>query len=127
MCKEELNQIEDIEDEINEEMTLDDMSKDQLINVIEQLMSSKEVDINTENVQELELNPQEFQAGIDSISFLVGQYSALKSVGIDSTSAIDVILNERNIEYNLELNRMTCDNNKEIAKTQQTITEQNQP
>lgn len=126
MCKEELNQVEDIEDGINEEMTLDDMSKDQLIDVIEQLMNTKEVEVDTESVQGLEFDEDEFQAGIDSISFLAGQYSALKNVGIDSASAVDIILNERNIEYNLQINQMTCENNKAVAKIQQTISEQNQ-
>jgi len=123
MCEVNENELnEDIEDD----SSLESLSKDELIDVIEQLMSSKDVEIDTSNVQGLELNPQEFQAGIDSISFLVGQYSALKSVGVDSGSAVDIILNERNIEYNLETNKMTCENNKSVAKIQQTINEQNQ-
>ena len=125
MC--EVNENELIQEEI-EDKTIEEMSQEELVEVVYQLMDmkEKEIEVNMDDVQGLSINVQEYQAGIDSISFLVGQYSALKSVGIDSTSAIDVILNERNIEYNLELNRMTCDNNREVAKIQQTIQEQNQ-
>jgi hypothetical protein len=124
MCKEELNNVEDIEED---QTSLESLSKDELIDVIEQLMNSKDIKVNTENVQDLELDPQEFQAGIDSISFLAGQFSTLVNIGVDKTSAIDIILNERNIEYNMQLNQMTCENNKEIAKIQQEIQENNQP
>lgn len=126
MC--EVNENELIQEEI-EDKTIEEMSQEELVEAVYQLMDmkEKEIEVNMDDVQRLSINVQEYQAGIDSISFLVGQYSALKSVGVDSTSAIDVILNERNIEYNLELNRMTCDNNKEVAKIQQSILEQNQP
>jgi hypothetical protein len=123
MCKEELNNVEDMEED---QTSLESLSKDELIDVIEQLMDSKDVKVNTENIQELELDSQEFQAGIDSISFLAGQFSTLVNIGVDKTSAIDIILNERNIEYNMQLNQMTCDNNREIAKIQQEIQENNQ-
>jgi len=125
MC--EVNENELIQEEI-EDKTIEEMSQEELVEVVYQLMDmkEKEIEVNMDDVQGLSINVQEYQAGIDSISFLVGQYSALKRVGIDSTSAIDVILNERNIEYNLELNKMTCDNNREVAKIQQTNQEQNQ-
>jgi hypothetical protein len=54
---------------------------------------------------------------------MAGQLNALVSAGFDKASAIDVILNERNIEYNLQLNEMTCASNEKQAKYQQ---EQNQ-
>lgn len=122
----------EIDQELDEEMeskTIEDMSKDELVEVVYQLMEmkEKEIEIDTENVQGFEINEQEFKAGIDSISFMCGQFNALVSSGIDKASAIDILLNERNIDYNLQLNKMTCDNNREVAKIQQTIQEQNQP
>ena len=126
MC--EVNENELSQEEL-EDKTIEEMTQEELVEVVYQLMDmkDKEIEVDKENVQGLSINLQEYQSGMDSISFLIGQYSALKSVGIDSTSAIDIIINERNIEYNLDINRMTCDNNKEIAKIQQTINEQNQP
>ena len=116
-------------DQDMEEKTLEDMSKDELIDVVCQLMEikDKEIEINTDDIQGIKIDPKEFAKGVKSMSFMAGQYSVLKSVGIDSTSAIDMIVNERNVEYNLKLNEMTCINNREIANIQQTIQEQNQP
>jgi hypothetical protein len=122
MCKEELNQVDEIEEVESQEQEY--FTQDEVYDIIEQV--TPKVEINVDEVQGLELNSQEFQAGIDSISFLCGQYSALRSVGIDSSSAIDIIVNERNIEFNLQINQMTCTSNEKTAKIQQTIQEQNQ-
>lgn len=125
MCKEELNQIEDIEEVENK--TIEDMSQEELVEVVYQLMDmkEKEIEVYTENVKDLEIDQEEFKAGIDSVSFMCGQFNALVSSGIDKASAIDILLNERNIDYNLQLNQMTSDNNKEIARIQQVQQEQN--
>lgn len=122
MFKEELNQVDEIEEVGSQEQEY--FTQDEVYDIIEQV--TPKVEINVDKVQGLELNSQEFKAGIDSISFLCGQYSALRSVGIDSSSAIDIIVNERNIEFNLQINEMTCTSNEKTAKIQQTIVEQNQ-
>ena len=118
---EELNQVDEME---GVEQEQEYFTQDEVYDIIEQV--TPKVEVNVDEVQGLELNSQEFQAGIDSISFLCGQYSALRSVGIDSSSAIDIIVNERNIEFNLQINEMTCTSNEKTAKIQQTIQEQNQ-
>jgi len=118
------------ENELNEDMeddtSLESLSKDELIDVIEQLMNSKDVEVNTENIQNLGLNEKEFAKGLSSVSLIAGQYTGLKNVGIDSASAIDILINMANTEFNLKLNEMTCTNNKAVAGIQQTISEQNQ-
>lgn len=116
--------INENEIEEQEELSLEDMSKEDLINTIYSLSQLNKVDINTDNVSNLEVNQEEFKAGIDGISYLCGQFSALTSVGIDSSSAIDIILNQMNVDYNINLNHMTCENNKEIAKIQEIKIEQ---
>lgn len=121
MCKEKLNQVDEME-EVEQEQEY--FTQDEVYDIIEQV--TPKIEVNVDEVQGLELNSQEFQAGIDSISFLCGQYSALRSVGIDSSSAIDIIVNERNIEFNLQINEMTCTSNEKTAKIQQAIQEQNQ-
>lgn len=130
MCKEELNQ--EIEQDVNEvenieEKTLDEMSKDELIDVICQLMDmkEKEIEVDTENIQNLELDKKEFTKGLKSMSLIAGQFCALTSVGIDNASAIDVIVNMANTEFNLKLNQMTCDSNEKTARFQQVNQEQN--
>lgn len=123
MC--EVNEKELIqEDEMDETEGQEYFTQDEVYDIIEQV--TPKVKVNVEEVQELQINSQEFQAGIDSISFLCGQYSALRSVGIDSNSAIDIIVNERNIEFNLQINEMTCKSNEKQAKLQQVQAEQNQ-
>ena len=121
MCKEELNQVDEIE-EVEQEQEY--FTQDEVYDIIEQV--TPKVEVITEGVDGLEINTQEFQAGIDSISFLCGQYSTLRSVGIDSSSAIDIIVNERNIEFNLQINEMTCNSNEKQSKIQQVNQEQNQ-
>lgn len=128
MCEFNEKEVDqEIEDDM-EELNLEDMDKEQLISVIEQLMymKEKEIEVNTDSIQGIEIDSKEFAKGIKAMSFIAGQYCALKSVGVDSTSAIDIVVNERNVEYNLKLNKMTCENNKEISKIQATIQEQNQ-
>lgn len=116
--------------EVNEQegLTLDDMSKEQLIDTIEQLMdmSDKEIVVNKDDIQNIAIDSGKYKKGVSSMSYIIGQYSALVGVGIDSTSAIDIVVNERNIVYQEGLNGMTCENNLKIAKTQQIQVEQNQ-
>ena len=122
MCKEELNQIDEMEDEVNQEQEY--FTQDEVYDIIEQV--TPKIEVNTEDVQNYCIDEQEYIAGVQSMSFLVGQYSALRSAGIDSSSAIDIIVNERNIEFNLQINEMTCTSNERTAKIQQINQEQNQ-
>lgn len=117
------------ENELNQEIETEGteqeyFTQNEVYDIIEQV--TPKVEVITEGVDGLKINAQEFQAGIDSISFLCGQYSALRSVGIDSSSAIDIIVNERNIEFNLQINEMTCNSNEKQSKIQQVNQEQNQ-
>ena len=125
MCKEELNQVDEMEEENFEEMTLDDMSKDQLIDVIEQLMTTKEVEVSTDSVQGLEFDEDEFSKGLKSVSYICGMISGLSSVGLNKDQIMDYVVNEQNIKFNKDLNSQTCVSNEKVAKIQQTIAEQN--
>ena len=121
MCKEELNQVDEME-EVEQEQEY--FTQDEVYDIIEQV--TPKIEVNTEDVQNYCIDEQEYIAGVQSMSFLVGQYSALRSAGIDSSSAIDIIVNERNIEFNLQINEMTCTSNERTAKIQQINQEQNQ-
>ena len=120
MCKEELNQVDEME-EVEQEQEY--FTQDEVYDIIEQV--TPKIEVNTEDVQNYCIDEQEYIAGVQSMSFLVGQYSALRSAGIDSSSAIDIIVNERNIEFNLQINEMTCTSNEKTAKIQQINQEQN--
>lgn len=73
---------------------------------------------NTNDLQDFELDEYKFQNGVNSVSEICGQYSALINVGIDKSSAIDVIMNIQNIEFNKIVNTENCTTNKETAKLQ---------
>ena len=73
---------------------------------------------NTNDLQDFQLNGKMFQKGANSVSEICGQYSALTNVGIDKSSAIDIIMNIQNIEFNKIVNTENCNSNKETAKLQ---------
>ena len=73
---------------------------------------------NTNELQDFKLNEKMFQNGVSSVSGICGQYSALTNVGVDKSSAIDIIMNIQNIEFNKIVNTENCTTNKETAKLQ---------
>ena len=114
--------------ELNEEDTIESLSKEQLIELVYNLLNQKdkEIQIGTDELETISIDKSEFKKGVKSISSICGSLSALMSVGVDLQSAIELVLNERNISYNLELNKMTCDSNERQVKIQGVKTEQNQ-
>lgn len=126
MCKEFEN--EELELNEQESVSLEDLDKDELINIIYSLseQKDKEIQIGTDELETISIDKSEFEKGVKSISSICGGLSALMSIGIDLQSAIELVLNERNISYNLELNKMTCDSNERQVKIQGVKTEQNQ-
>ena len=114
--------------ELNEEDTIENLSKEQLIELVYNLLNQKdkEIQIGTDELETISIDKSEFKKGVKSISSICGSLSALMSIGIDLQSAIELVLNERNISYNLELNKMTCDSNERQVKIQGVKTEQNQ-
>ena len=73
---------------------------------------------NTNELQDFKLNEKMFQDGANSVSAICGQFSALTNVGVDKSSAIDIIMNIQNIEFNKIVNTENCTTNKETAKLQ---------
>ena len=119
---EELNQEQELMEEVEQEQEY--FSQEEVYDIIEQV--TPKVEVNVDEVQGLELNSQEFQAGIDKVSRTCGMISALASVGLTKDQIMDYVINEQNIEFNLKLNQMTCDSNKETARIQQVVQESNQ-
>ena len=82
--------------------------------------------IDTEELNEVEMDVDKFEKGVDSVAEICGKYVALTSVGMDSNSAVDVIMNLLNIEYNKEVNKQTCEKNLQVAEIQGTIQANNE-
>lgn len=117
--------------ELNEEeqgFDLDSLSREELMDVVSQLLSQKEkeVEIDTDNVSDFELNRNEFKAGIDSVSFIAGQFSCLNSVGYPVDMIHEMILNRETIEHNQYLQKINNESSEKIAKTQEVKIEQSQ-
>lgn len=117
MCKEELNEEMELE---NETTSMEDLSKEELLKVIEYLQEMPKLDL-----EDL-MNMNEFQEGIKSMAKVCGQVVALNTVNVDSNTIADIILNEANIQYNLKLNEMTCSSNEKVARLQEVKVEQSQ-
>lgn len=116
---EELNQIEEMQEV--EQRTFEDMSKDELLEVVYQLLQEEEnlIPVSTENVQGFELNEDEFSDGVYNVSKTCGMISALRSIGLTIDQALDYVMNEKNIDFNLKHNAQTCESNEKQAKYQQ--------
>ena len=90
--------------ELEEDNTsLDDLSKEELIQIIDGLMNTKM--LNTGNVDRMAINEKSFEKGVEEGSFYVGIYQALTSCGMAMGDA-----------YNLTLNISTSKGNLETAK-----------
>ena len=121
MCKEELNQVDEMEDEISEQ---EYFTQDEVYDIIEQV--TPKIEVNTDDVQGYCIDEQEYIAGVQSMSFLVGQIAVLKSVGVSEDFIREMILNRETIEHNQSLQQMNNESSERLAKIQQVQLEQNQ-
>ena len=87
----------------NEDLELKDLNKEQLIAIIDDLVSKKM--LNTGNVDGISINEKNFEKGVEEGSFYAGIYQSLISCGMVMRDA-----------YNLTLNISTSKGNLETAK-----------
>lgn len=99
-------------------------TSEDITNLLEEVMPK--VDINLDNVKDTSLDKKAFKNGIDSVSYICGQYSALKNVGIEGSSCIDIIISLLNADHNMKMQQSTCENNIEISRIQQVQMEKAQ-
>ena len=74
----------------------------------------KYVEVITEHLEGVGVNAEEFDKGIDDVSRICGQFSALKSVGMSDKDAMDIITNLLSIQ----INKDTIEGNVRIATAQ---------
>ena len=77
-------------------------------------VTSKYVPVITEHLEGVGINADEFDKGIDDVSRICGQFSALKSVGMSDKDAMDIITNLLSIQVNKD----TIEGNVRIATAQ---------
>ena len=77
-------------------------------------VTPKYVPVITEHLEGIGINADEFDKGVDDVSRICGQFSALKSVGMSDKDAMDIITNLLSIQ----INKDTIEGNVRIATAQ---------
>lgn len=77
-------------------------------------VTPKYVPVITEHLEGIGVNVDEFDKGVDDVSRICGQFSALKSVGMSDKDAMDIITNLLSIQ----INKDTIEGNVRIATAQ---------
>ena len=77
-------------------------------------VTPKYVPVITEHLEGVGINADEFDKGVDDVSRICGQFSALKSVGMSDKDAMDIITNLLSIQ----INKDTIEGNVRIATAQ---------
>ena len=72
------------------------------------------ISVITEHLEGVGINADEFDKGVDDVSRICGQFSALKSVGMSDKDAMDIITNLLSIQ----INKDTIEGNVRIATAQ---------
>ena len=128
MCKDCENNINENEELEQENMSLEDMDKEQLLDIVYSLLEQKdkEIDINVDDLNDITIDKSEFKKGIKQYSAIAGAFTVLNSVGYPKDLIHEMILNDRTISHNQQLQQMNNESSKEIAKIQEVKIEQSQ-
>ena len=128
MCKDCENNINKNEELEQENMSLEDMDKEQLLDIVYSLLEQKdkEIDINVDNLDGITIDKNEFKKGIKQYSAIAGAFTVLNSVGYPKDLIHEMILNDKTIQHNQQLQQMNNESSEKIAKIQEVKIEQAQ-
>ena len=128
MCKDCENNINKNEELEQENVSLEDMDKEQLLDIVYSLLEQKdkEIDINVDNLDGIAIDKNEFKKGIKQYSAIAGAFTVLNSVGYPKDLIHEMILNDRTISHNQQLQQMNNESSEKIAKIQEVKIEQSQ-
>lgn len=90
----------------------------------EQINYSDVLILDTENVEDIVLDEEEFENGVFQVSETCGMISGLVAVGLTPTESLDFILNKMNIDFNLKSLEMNNATQIQIAQIQSVQIEQ---
>ena len=116
MCKEckDVEMNEEVEQE--KEFSIEDLSREELIETVYNLLSTKEKEIDLDNSTIAE--SASFQKGVEKASFYAGFYSCLVNCGISTQDAYELMLNENTCKNNQELQRIVNSGSIDVARIQ---------
>ena len=117
MCEyNEGKELEQVDLEENEGISIEDLSREQLIDTIYSLLNSKETEIELDNSVITE--SASFQRGVKKASFYAGFYSCLVNCGLSTQDAYELTMNENTCKNNQELQRIVNSGSIDVARIQ---------
>lgn len=119
VIKEFETELENNENELQEEI----MSEEELKELLAAM--SDDVKLDTSNIEDCEIDLNEFEQGLGDISYYLGQLTGLISIGLTKELATDFVMNLANINHNQILQDKINNNQLEIAKTGSVSLEKN--
>ena len=116
MCKDckDVKINEEVEQE--KEFSIENLSREELIETVYNLLSTKEKEIDLDNSVITESDS--FQKGVEKASFYAGFYSCLVNCGLSTQDAYELTLNESTSRNNLKLQKVVNEGNIAIADLQ---------
>ena len=116
MCKEckEVEMNDEVEQE--KEFSIEDLSREELVETVYSLLSAKEKEIDLDNSVIAESDS--FQKGVEKASFYAGFYSCLISCGLSTQDAYELTMNESTSRNNQELQRIVNNGSIDVARIQ---------
>ena len=78
---------------------------------------TKFIPVETEHLEGIGIDTKKFDKGVDDVSRICGQFSALKSVGMSDKDAMEVITNL----ITIQINNDTIEGNVRVANLQDTL------
>ena len=116
MCEEckDVEMNEEVEQE--KEFSIEDLSREELIETVYNLLSTKEKEIDLDNSVIAESDS--FQKGVEKASFYAGFYSCLVNCGVSTQDAFELMLNQNTCDNNQELQRIVNSGSIDVARIQ---------
>ena len=116
MCEEckDIEVNEEVEQE--KEFSIEDLSREELIETVYNLLSTKEKEIDLDNSVIAESDS--FQKGVKKASFYAGFYSCLVNCGVSTQDAFELMLNQNTCDNNQELQRIVNSGSIGVARIQ---------
>lgn len=110
-----LNSLETSTDESEDEVCCSNMASSDKDYIEDNIIL-----LNSNNLADIEINEDMFRHGVDDMSFLCGQITALVNVGIQPSMALSFICDkytgDKAAEYNLKISEMNSKANIECSK-----------
>lgn len=100
---------EENKNNINENVDLEDLSKEGLIDIIYSMQEQPNIDIK--EIQNSKINIEEFNKGVKLGSLYGGLFVSLVSCGMDSEQAYNITLNQNTLDGNLSTSKIDKINN----------------